>query len=237
MRDIVSKFCRWAFNLNGRERTEKNATEKLKITMRVTANCRYNGAKRLDYHRKFTFFTTTFLSLGLVFIPLIQNTGVSLAFKPSVLNMMQIFLAVAALVYSVVIGTARYDIRAAKLTECADKLKELNRKLEKETEDAVDNKVSGEVLARFQTDYSNTLAQVENQSQDDYIFAMLDMKRDYIITGLPRLKLYLEAYLRRWSGFILPLMLLGIELVFISDMMGVSSFLTEYLNGNPAAFE
>ena len=42
---------------------------------------------------------------------------------------MSIFLAVSVLVYSVVIGTAKYEVRAEGLTQCGDKLKELNREL------------------------------------------------------------------------------------------------------------
>jgi ABC-type multidrug transport system permease subunit len=92
------------------------------MSMRVTAKCRYNAAVRLQWQGKFAFFTTTVLSLGLIFIPLIQTAGVELAFGASFLNMMQIFLAVAILVYSVVIRTARYDVREETLTECGDKL-------------------------------------------------------------------------------------------------------------------
>lgn len=58
-----------------------------------------------------------------------QNSGISLAFESNVLNMMSIFLAVSVLVYSVVIGTAKYEVRAEGLTQCGDKLKELNREL------------------------------------------------------------------------------------------------------------
>ena len=64
-------------------------------------------------------------------IPLIKNAGVPHAFQANILNMMQIFLGVAVLVYSVVIGTARYDMRAEQLTECGDKLKELIHSLKK----------------------------------------------------------------------------------------------------------
>ncbi|MCI4411931.1 MAG: hypothetical protein JHC38_09710 [Thiotrichales bacterium] len=71
----------------------------------ITLQCAFSGKENLR------FFTTTVLSLGLIFIPLIQTAGVELAFGASFLNMMQIFLAVAILVYSVVIGTARYDVR------------------------------------------------------------------------------------------------------------------------------
>ena len=234
MRDTAKKLWRWSLCLNERERTVNDAAEKLQMSMRTTAKCRYNAAVRLQHQSKYAFFTTTFLSLGLVFIPLIQNAGVTLAFKPNVLNMMQIFLGVAVLVYSVVMGTARYEIRSTQFTECGDKLKGLIRELDKEREKSVDGKISTEVLEEFQTRYSDIVTDVENHNRNDYRFATLEMVRDYFITGIPRIKLYAKANLVRGFGFILPSILIAIELIFITDMMGATSILTRYLNGNAA---
>ena len=237
MRDNANKLWYWLICLNERERVANDAAAKLQMSIRTTAKCRYNASVRLQHQSKFAFFTTTFLSLGLVFIPLIQNAGVSLAFKPNVLNMMQIFLGVAVLVYSVVIGTARYEIRSTQLTECGDKLKELIRELDKEREKSVDAKISTEVLADFHTRYSDIVTDVENHNRNDYRFATLEMVGDYFMTGIPRLKLYLEANLVRGFGFLLPSILIAIELIFITDMVGATSIFTKYLNGNAAVVQ
>ena len=129
--EVMKTIWIWLFSLCERERQVKDAAEKLQMSMRVTAKCRYNAAARLQLQGKFAFFTTTALSLGLIFVPLLQTSGVKLAFQTNVLSMMQIFLAVSVLVYSVVIGTARYEVRAETLTECGDKLKELIRAIER----------------------------------------------------------------------------------------------------------
>lgn len=200
------------------------------MSMRTTAKCRYNASVRLQQHGKFSFFTTTVLSLGLVFIPLMQNAGVPLAFQANVLNMMQIFLGVAVLVYSVVIGTSRYDMRATQLTECGDKLKELIRELDKDRE-ANGGCIQSSKLAEFQQRYSDIVTDVENHERNDYRFATLEMVNDYFISGLPRLKLYTEAQLVRAFGFALPVLLMLMEVVFITDMMGGTELLTPYLNG------
>lgn len=76
--------------------------------MRVTVNCEYNASVRLQKQDRFSFVTIIILSLGLVFIPLIQNAGIKLSFHSNVINMIQIFIAVAVLVYSIAISTARY---------------------------------------------------------------------------------------------------------------------------------
>jgi hypothetical protein len=226
----MNRFFSWLFASSGRERVVKDAAEKLQMSMRTTAKCRYNASVRLQHQGKFSFFTTTVLSLGLVFIPLMQNSGVPLAFQANVLNMMQIFLAVAVLVYSVVIGTARYDMRAEQLTECGDKLKELIRSLDKERE-AGAGIITPEKLAEFQKHYSDIVTDVENHERNDYRFATLEMVNDYFLTGFPRLKLYSEAQIARAFSYVLPALLMLMEVVFISDMIGATEIMTPYLNG------
>lgn len=220
----------WSFSRGDRERDVRNVSEKLHMSMRTTAKCRYNAAGRLERQGKYSFFTTTVLSLGLVFIPLMQNAEVPLAFKGNVLNMMQIFLGVAVLVYSVVIGTARYDMRSSQLTECGDKLKELIRSLENSRE-ANGGTVSSDELAKYQRHYSDIVTDVENHERSDYRFAVLEMVNDYFICGFPRMKIYLEAILLSGFSFLLPTLLMGIEVVFITDMVGATQVLTPYLNG------
>lgn len=229
----MNKFLSWLIAGGERERAFKDAAEKLQMSMRTTAKCRYNASGRLQYQGKFSFFTTTVLSLGLVFIPLMQNAGVPLAFQANVLNMMQIFLGVAVLVYSVVIGTARYDMRAEQLTECGDKLKELIRSLDKERESG-GGSVVPEKLAEFQKHYSDIATDVENHDRNDYRFATLEMVNDYFVTGLPRFKLYWEAHIVRAFGYVLPVLLMLMEVIFITDMMAATEILTPYLNGKAA---
>ena len=199
------------------------------MSMRVTAKCRYNAAAWLQRQGKFAFFTTTVLSLGLIFIPLIQNAGIPLMYKSNVLNMMQIFLAVAVLVYSVVIGTARYELRAENLTECGDKLKELIRSLDKDRNS--NNPSSSDDLAKIQKRYSDLVTDTENHIRSDYRLAMLEMGNDYFITGAPRLFEYLFAYTDRFTAYVVPILMIAFEVAFITDMIGVTNILAPYFNG------
>ncbi len=231
---MMQRFVNWLLCLGERERPVKDAAEKLQMSMRTTAKCRYNASVRLQHQGKFAFFTTTVLSLGLVFIPLMQNSGVPLAFEANVLNMMQIFLGVSVLVYSVVIGTARYEVRSIQLNECGDKLKELIRELDKERESNSPNMIPSEKLSEFQKRYSDIVTDVENHVRNDYRFATLDMVHDYYIRGLPRIKLLVEAHSLRASNYIVPGMLMLMEVFFISDMIGATAIFTDYLNGRVA---
>jgi hypothetical protein len=219
----------WLLSSQSKERQVKDVAEKLQMSMRVTAKCRYNAAVRLQRQGKFAFFTTTVLSLGLIFIPLMQNAGVPLAYKSNVLNMMQIFLAVSVLVYSVVIGTARYEYRAENLAECGDRLKELIRELDKDRE--TKSKFSNDDLANVQKRYSEIAIDSENHTRSDYRLAMLEMDNDYFISGIPRLIEYIFAYVDRFTAYIVPLLMIAFEIAFITDMIGVTNLLAPYFNG------
>ena len=221
----------WFFSKGEINRPKKNAIEKFEMSVRATAKCRYNAAIRLSRQGKFAFFTNITLSLGLIFIPLMQNSGISLAFKSNVLNMMSIFLAVSVLVYSVVIGTAKYEVRAEGLTQCGDKLKELNRELNRSITDSQNtDEENKKLLEEFEKRYSAIVTDTENHSRTDYLSAMLEMKRDYTITGLSR---FLKKSVIIISGtfpYYIPLLLLSLEVIFISDMLHISCILTDFLN-------
>lgn len=226
----IQKFFDWLFSRGKRERDIADMADKLQMSMRTTAKCRYNASGRLQAQGRYSFFTTTVLSLGLVFIPLMQSANVPLAFKANVLNVMQIFLGVAVMVYSLVISSARYDLRGAQLTECGDKLKELIRDLDRERE-ANNGVVPPASLAAVQKTYSDVVTDVENHERGDYHFACLEMVNDYFLTGLPRLRLYLVAHAIRLWDYVLPTALMTVEAIFIADMMWATKILTPYLNG------
>lgn len=234
MLDIFEKINFWLFSKGEIDRPDKDAIQKLQMSIRVTAKCRYNAASRLQAQGKFAFFTTTILSLGLIFIPLMQNSGVQLAFASSVLNMFSIFLAVAVLVYSVVIGTARYELRAEKLTECGDKLKDLNRKINKETADNEHDKIT--VLDKYQEKYSDIVTDTENHSRRDYTLATLEMRRDYKITGINRVRLHISSFLATCLPYLLPVVMLSLEAIFIRAQPKGTPTLTKCLKGPHSQF-
>lgn len=228
-RDCMKKIFIWLFNLGPQERKIDDNVEKFLASMRITAKCRYGASGRLLKQSKFSFVTTTVLSLGLIFIPLMQNSEIPLAFEPSVLNMVQIFLAVSILVYSVVIGTARYDLRAEKLNECGDKLKDIIRSLKKDIH--LKKSLDDTKLSEYQQRYQDVTAETENHERSDFKLASLEMKEDYFISGFPRFFLYLSAHLQKLSAFAVPILMIGFEIVFITDMLGATSIFVEYLNG------
>lgn len=227
LRPLLVSFWKWLWCAGSRESRPANAAQKLKRSMRVTAKSRYNAAVRLQRQGKFAFFTIVVLSLGLILIPLAQNSGVMLSLPSPVLNMFQVFLAVAVLVYSVSIGTARYDLRAEVLTQCGDKVKDLLREMDKDQE-AWDS-IPSERLEKYQTRYSAAVTLSENHSRGDYHLARLEMREDHLLTGFHRLGVFLAAHLSRISGFLLPTLMLLAEVTILLEMLGVTEILTPYL--------
>jgi hypothetical protein len=225
----LKKVWGWLWSIGPTERITKDSADKLQMSMRVTAKCRYNAARRLHNQSQFSFLVVTLLSLGLIFIPLVLNAGAVLSLKPSILNMMQIFLAVSVLVYSVIVSTSRYEVRSTKLTDCGDRLKELIRGLGREREAA--EGASKKTLEDFQRRYADVVTDSENHSRSDYYLATLEMENDYFISGFPRLWLYLRSIPPRVAPYLLPTILIGCEIVFITDMLGMTAIIGPVLNG------
>ncbi|MCW0404460.1 hypothetical protein NB689_000274 [Xanthomonas sacchari] len=216
---------KWFFSLYPRDHILTSEEEKFLLSMKATCKTRYNASIRLKYLGKFTFLTTTLLSLGLIFIPLLQNSGVSLALSSGVINSMQLFLAVAVLVYSVIHGTARHDLRSEQFNECGDKLKELIREFGREREQN-GGKLNDDRLTYFQQRYSDITTDVENHTRGDYRLVTLDMKRYYRISGIVRLLEWLKARGEQTVPYVFPLALLGAELLFITEIVGVTDIFT-----------
>jgi hypothetical protein len=200
--------------------------------MEVTAKCRYNASIRINRMSKFSFFTTVVISLGLILIPLLQNAGIVLAFSAGVLNMLQIFLAVAVLVYSVINSTAKYETRSERLNECGDRIKELIRDLRVTIKKAGGG--DGLKLDDVHTKYSGIVKDSENHSRSDYALAVLQHDAGDHITGFHRLSVFLRAWIPNLVPYTIPSILLMIEFIFILDMLGVTKIFPRMLLPSPS---
>lgn len=217
----------WLTSAGTANRPKKNAMQKLQMGVRVTAKCRFNASERLQRQGRFAFFTNTFLSVALILIPLLQNANIALRFSGTVLNMMQIFFAVCVLVYSIVIGTARYELRGENLTECGDKLKELSRDIDKAQMN--NQEITQEQYDRFNEKYSLIISDTENHTRGDYELARLEMSSEYHVSGFPRFMIWLRARSERMMPFAIPVLMNILVLVFITDMLGITQVISPHL--------
>lgn len=221
------KLLNIAFNIGEKERPISDSADKLLMSMRTTAKCRYNASVRLDRQGKISFYATIVFSLGLVFISLAQNSGIELFIPIGFISMAQVFLSISVLVYSVVIGMAKYELRASRLNDCGDRLKELIRELDAQRSRG---SVDDNTLLDFQKRYSLIVTDVENHVRNDYRQAKLEMTRDYYIRGIPRGLMRMFSIFSVCFEYALPLGLVLAEIVFILDMMGVTSFLPDSIH-------
>lgn len=60
---------------------------------------------------------------------------------------------------------------------------------------------------------------------------MLEMDRDYFISGIPRLREYLVAHADRLMAYMIPVLMITFEIFFITGMINVTTVLAPYFNG------
>lgn len=229
------KICQalaWLLSTQPEENQEKDPARKLLNSMRLTAKCRFNASLRLERLSRYSFLTSTILSLGLIFIPLYEWSGLRVPYPDSVLNMLQIFLAVAVLVYSVVNATAKYDARSADLDICGVKIKELIRTLRHEVSGASESGVTID-LEKFHQQYHVISTEPENHHRVDFIFAKLESKKDFYISGFPRLFLYFKGIVLYSIPYVIPTSMMSFEVLFINDILGVTSVFGDLFTSSP----
>ena len=221
---FVVRCWEWFFSLRPPQPLPKDPTQILLRAAHITAKSRYNASIRLTRLGRFSFLTATVLSLGLILIPVLQLTDMHLAYPPKVLNGLQIFLAVAVLVYSVINGTARYEARAQALNDCGDRLKDLTRDLRSML-------AKGPVgdLELFNQRYTSINRDSEMHSRADYALATLQASDMFKITGLKRLLAHVEVWAANYVPYIIPSALMIGQVLLILDVLGVTQILTPNL--------
>ncbi|MBN4866605.1 MULTISPECIES: SLATT domain-containing protein [Providencia] len=225
----IKCFWNWLWSLNPVEKQVNDPAIKLLNSMRITAKCRFNASGSLKNISNYSFLTTTVLSLGLIFIPLLQITGKQLPYSSEALTAIQIFLAVSILVYSVVIATAKYELRSNSLDNCGVKIKELTRKLRNDIYESKDTGVSID-LESYHRRYNKITSSSENHKRCHFELCRLQTVDEFKITGIRRRGLYCKSYFLSVIPYIIPTMLMIIEVLFISDLLGISSIFVSYFD-------
>ncbi|MGL5079132.1 MAG: SLATT domain-containing protein [Waterburya sp.] len=205
----------------------KTQRTKLIASMKTTAVNRYNASNRLIWQSKVTFSVSTLFSLGLIFVPLMQLAKAPLAMNGDVLSAIQIFLAVAILVYSIITGTARFEIRSEQLNDCGDKIKSLIRELRIAPEN---EEKEASLLRDFQKQYEKIIADVENHDRSDYLLTIVRSPDLFILSFPGRVFWWLKYCCSSLVSYLPALALVVIEILLITDMFGITKIFSPYLN-------
>lgn len=203
----------------------KTPPEKLQITIEITAKCRHAASNRLERKSKFLFFIITILSLGLILIPLIQISDIKVAVHENLLSTMSLFLAITVLVYSVIVNTENYNIRAYKLMQCGDLLKELTRQIEIDK-----NNIEGiNLMERYEKKYQDILKISENHEEIDYMESQLKLNYYY---NLKPYSIKIKIFCRKFFSYCIPIFLVFLEVLFIAEILGKIKFFSIFFINN-----
>ncbi len=213
----------WLFSLAKDRSLPTEPAEVLQRQCHITAKCRYNASIRLKRLGHGTFLTTVVLSLGLILVPMLQLANLRVAYPTPVLNSLQIFLAVAVLVYSIVSATANYGTRARVLNDCADRIKHLGGELRSALKNGDPD------LQQFAERYHSITRDSEMHSRADYALAKLQATDQYNITGLKRALSRLVVLAIEVVPYMPSLLLLAIEVILVTDILGITAIWTPFM--------
>lgn len=223
-----ARLLAWLISAQRTEVLPKDPASTLWRAFHITAKCRYNASIRLKNLGQFSFLTATVLSLGLILLPVLRLMNIDLRYTAHVLDGLEVFLAVAVLVYSVVNSTAHYELRAEALNECGDRVKALSRELRT----AQANEKADEILESMNQRYTDITSDSENHTRGDYLLAMLQAEELCKVSGLPRAWWYCKVLVSKIPAYIIPASLMAAELVIILDVIGITQILTPYLKAS-----
>jgi hypothetical protein len=147
-----------------------NKMEELLRRTKKTTKSRYHASERLERHHKFSQWTVSFISVALVFIPLMQAFGVDVGIESLYLNATQAILAVLILVYSLLLGQENFISRSEAMHRNGVELGRFARTLE-----AYHGKgsVPAQEYNKFAERYYDILDKYENHNPLDYLFTQL----------------------------------------------------------------
>lgn len=165
----------------------------------ATSKTRFHTARRLRLHSKCSTYIVVLISLGLILISLMQAYGLGNNIGSSLVGLIQVFSAVAVLVYSLLIDKHDYSNLSEKMYSCASKLGELKQKIHPK----LGTEYEKEAYDQFREEYHQILKLYETHSNNDfrgdYTRAKLEMPENYTINGKDWWLAKTHVY---WSYFI-----------------------------------
>lgn len=182
---------------------------KLYQNIRITYSARFNASRRLAHHQRWSLWTITLISVGMVMIPLLSVFNVPLTVASGPLNVLQIVSGVMVIAFSVIVNMSRYSHRAERLHLCGVELKMLGR----EMYNILDREIRDEEYVDFLGRYNGILTRYESHSNVDFAIAKAEKQRgDFRFPGIARGL----AYVRLFAQFVhyLVLVVLGFFCIF-----------------------
>jgi SMODS and SLOG-associating 2TM effector domain family 5 len=161
-----------------------DAYDKLKENVFIVTKNYYAASSRFNLHNVLSQWTLSFLSLGLIVIPVLTVTKMPLRYCQNIIDFTSIILAVALLILSLLIGANNYSARGEKMYQAGLEFNELIREMRFFEFD--NNRMNH--YTKFSRRYGNILQRYENVKDIDSIKGQININRKNGIFMYPQLK-------------------------------------------------
>jgi hypothetical protein len=172
---------------------KEDSFENLYKKIDATSKTRFHASRRLKLHSKLSTHTVVIISLGLILISLLQAYDLGSNIDSKLVALVQVFSAIAVLVYSLLMERNDYSNLSEKMYSCAAKLGELKQRVYPH----LGQQFKQDSYDELRKDYHSILKLFETHSNSDfradYFRAKLEMPENYKIEGLEwwRTKIYI----------------------------------------------
>jgi conflict system pore-forming effector with SLATT domain len=172
---------------------KEDSFENLYKKVDATSKTRFHASRRLKLHSKLSTHTVVIISLGLILISLLQAYELGNNIESKLVALVQVFSAIAVLVYSLLIERNDYSNLSEKMYSCAAKLGELKQKIYPHLGQPFERGVYDELRDEYHAILKLFETHSNSDFRADYFRARLEMPENYIINGLEwwRIKAYI----------------------------------------------
>ncbi|MDP1579587.1 MAG: SLATT domain-containing protein [Candidatus Didemnitutus sp.] len=161
-----------------------DAYEKLGDNVYLVTKNYFSASRRLALHESASQWTLSLLSLGLIVMPLLTVTKMPLRYPQNVVDFAAISLAVAVLMFSLLIGANKYSVRSERMHHAGLELNALMREMRYLVSDPEKMKRYQE----FDRSYGSILQRYENVDEIDYVTGKISIIRKEPVPFLLRCK-------------------------------------------------
>ncbi|GFE71936.1 SLATT domain-containing protein [Chroococcus sp. FPU101] len=149
--------------------------EELHRRIDVVTRVRYIAARRLKIHQRLSQWVITLISVILIIIPLLQTFQIKTKVSEQALNVIEVFLGVAILAYSLLLNMENYTSRAEKMQSCGVELTFLKSRIYP----YIHYKHNTKLYNQFAEKYNIILEKYENHDDIDYKFFTLEKPQGF----------------------------------------------------------
>lgn len=184
-----------------------DAYAKLADNVYIVTKNYLNASKRLALHDRLSQWTLALLSLGLIVLPLLTVTKIPLRYDQNIVDFAAISMAVAVLMFSLLIARNNYSVRSDRALRAGVELNELIREMRQFSKDAGKMKRYN----AFNERYGDVLRRYENVDEIDYLKSKINITRDKPVPWIVRIE-YWFLFAREFTIYSIAF---GLEFGFI----------------------